>query len=90
MCSSAAVWKSKNYDMVSSESGGVYGYGPLTLIVPSCVLAMTTLFNGSLARPVTPRYFCDVAPACTRAATAGGAGPTLNVLRLIPDCMLYM
>lgn len=65
--------------------------GTFTFMVPSSVLAITTRFRESLAKPVTVRSFrFVVAAAPTRPFTPSGAGPTLRDLRLIPDCMLYM
>jgi hypothetical protein len=63
----------------------------LTLIVPSSVLAITTRFKASLAKPVTDRSFSFVFNAAPiRSFMLSGTGPTLNDLRLMPDCMLYI
>lgn len=56
-------------------------------MVPSSVLAITTVFNGSVASPVTERSF---SAARKRPATSAGQGPTRNVLRRIPDCMFHI
>ena len=69
----------------------VMTYDQLTLSVPSSVLAMTTRFRESLARPVTGLSFrFALAAAPTRSFALSGAGPMSNDLRLIPDCMLYI
>ena len=62
-----------------------------TLMVPSSVLATTTLSSASLARPVIHRSSFFLFPlGRKRLATFAGQGPTLNVRRRMPDCMLYM
>ena len=59
----------------------------LTLIVPSRVLAITVLLRPSLARPVIHRSFRFVLEPTM---ALSGIGPTSNVLRFVPDCILNM
>jgi hypothetical protein len=62
----------------------------LTFTVPSNVLAITTLLSVSLANPVIHLsfpFFLEVRRLWT---TSGGQGPTLKLLRFIPDCIFHM
>ena len=64
-----------------------------TFMVPSNVLAITSRFKASVAKPVTLRYsvcFFDVDRMLNRLETPGGQGPTSNFFRLSPDCMFHM
>ena len=64
-----------------------------TLMVPSNVLAITSRFKTSVARPVTLRVsvcFFDAARILNRLETPGGQGPTSNFFRFSPDCMFHM
>ena len=64
-----------------------------TLMVPSSVLAITSRFKASVARPVTPRYsacFVDADRVLNRLKTPGGQGPTSNFFRFSPDCTFHM
>src|ERR1700685_1121421 len=70
---------------------GYNGEDERTLMVPSNVPAMTTLFKESLAKPVTHRslpFF--VVKGRKRSTTSGGQGPMLKLLRFMPDCMFHM
>ena len=72
VCSSFVVWKSKNCWYLRSVSYHRSRGYLLALIVPSYVLAMSSLFNESVARPLTGRSFSD---EWNRAAISDGRGP---------------
>lgn len=74
--------------IISAINRGFSRNSRRTLIVPSKVLAMTSLFKESLARPVIVR--CPFFLVDSDARSSTGQGPTLNVLRLMPDCIFHM
>ena len=70
---------------------GVIRGETLAFTVPSRVLAMTSRFKASEARPVmhlSPRLFELELRAMFAASRV--RGPTLKALRLIPDCMFHI
>ena len=83
------LWKLKNcLEVINYAKSHCKGIESLTFNVPSSVHAMTTRSKESLARPTTARSFLLFPKP--RSATPSGAGPILNVLRLIPDCMFHI
>ena len=91
VCSSFVVWKSKNYRSRMKKCQLYKNLSVLTFTVPSRVLAMTSRFSASLAKPVihlSPPFF--LLELRRLFVTSGGQGPTSKLFRLIPDCMFHM